>query len=74
MVVQDHLKNIHCDSSNINKNDNKKSYLYPHDFENHWIKQQYLPDEIKNKKYYIAQSNKTEQSFEAYWNKIKKSF
>lgn len=72
--VPRHLKNVHCDSSNINKNDNKKSYLYPHDFENHWIKQQYLPDEIKNKKYYIAQSNKTEQSFEAYWNKIKKSF
>lgn len=72
--VPRHLKNVHCDSSNINKNDNKKSYLYPHDFENHWIKQQYLPDEIKNKKYYIAQSNKTEQSFETYWNKIKKSF
>lgn len=69
-----YLKNIHCDSSNINQNDNKKSYLYPHNFENHWIKQQYLPDEIKNKKYYIAQPNKTEQSFEAYWNKIKKPF
>lgn len=31
---------------------NAKEYKYPHDYPNHWVKQQYLPDNIKNKKYY----------------------
>lgn len=46
-------------------------YVYPHMFKNHWVKQQYLPDVIKNKTYYIAGENKNEQSFKAYWDKIK---
>lgn len=46
-------------------------YLYPHDFENHWVKQQYLPDELKNAQYYVPGNNKNEQAFRAYWNKIK---
>ena len=46
-------------------------YVYPHDFENHWVKQQYLPDEIKNVKYYIPGMNKNEQAFKKYWEKIK---
>ena len=46
-------------------------YLYPHDYENHWTYQQYLPDILKDKKYYEPQDNKNEQSFKAYWDKIK---
>lgn len=46
-------------------------YLYPHMFENNWVKQQYLPDMIKNARYYNPGSNKNEQSFKAYWDKIK---
>lgn len=46
-------------------------YLYPHMFENNWVKQQYLPDVIKNARYYNPGSNKNEQSFKAYWDKIK---
>lgn len=46
-------------------------YIYPHMYENHWVKQQYLPDVIKNKKYYTAGNNKNEQSFKSYWDKIK---
>ena len=46
-------------------------YVYPHDFENHWVKQQYLPDEIKNVKYYTPGMNKNEQAFKKYWEKIK---
>ena len=49
-----------------------KNYKYPHDFPNHWVRQQYLPDEIKNKKYYYSQKNKYEQAFEIYSNNIKK--
>lgn len=46
-------------------------YIYPHDYENHWTYQQYLPDILKDKKYYEPQSNKNEQSYKAYWDKIK---
>ena len=48
-------------------------YKYPHEYENHWIAQQYLPDDIKNRKYYFFSDNKTEQAAESYWNKIKNS-
>ena len=46
-------------------------YVYPHDFENHWVKQQYLPDETKNVKYYTPGVHKNEQAFKKYWEKIK---
>lgn len=48
-------------------------YVYPHNFENHWVEQQYLPDVIKNVKYYNPGNNKNEQAFKAYWDKIKNS-
>ena len=47
-------------------------YLYPHDYPNHYVVQQYLPDNIKNKKYYDYGENKNEQAFKSYWDKIKK--
>lgn len=47
-------------------------YKYPHNFANDWVEQQYLPDVIKNKKYYIPKENKIEKSYSEYWNKIKK--
>jgi putative ATPase len=37
-------------------------YKYPHDYPNHWVEQQYLPDNIKNKKYYKPCSNKLEDA------------
>lgn len=46
-------------------------YLYPHSFENHWTPQQYLPDVIKDRKYYEYGANKNEQAFKSYWDKIK---
>lgn len=46
-------------------------YKYPHAFPNHWVEQQYLPDKIKNKKYYQFGDNKTEQQYKGYWDKIK---
>lgn len=48
-----------------------QNYLYPHDYPNHYVKQQYLPDKIKNKKYYEYGENKTEQAAKEYWRKIK---
>ena len=49
-----------------------RGYKYPHDYPNHWVKQQYLPDDLKNAKYYSYGENKTEQSAKAYWESIKK--
>ncbi len=46
-------------------------YKYPHDYEGHYVKQQYLPDEIKNKKYYTFSDNKNERISREYWEKIK---
>ncbi|MBO5475767.1 MAG: replication-associated recombination protein A [Bacilli bacterium] len=39
---------------------NSKDYKYPHAYPKHWVKQQYLPDKLKNKKYYKACNNKYE--------------
>ncbi len=49
-----------------------QNYLYPHDFPNHWVEQQYLPDAIKDRVYYVYGENKTEQAAKAYWDSIKK--
>lgn len=63
------LQNKHYDGEgDVKKGQN---YLYPHDFPNHYVKQQYLPDKIKNKKYYQYGENKTEQAAKEYWEKIK---
>ena len=48
-----------------------KNYKYPHDFPNHYVKQQYLPDDLKNARYYEYGDNKTEQAAKAYWDRIK---
>ena len=48
-----------------------KGYRYPHDFPNHYVKQQYLPDDLKNKQYYRFGENKNEQAAKAYAEKIK---
>ena len=48
-----------------------KGYKYPHNYPNRYVEQQYLPDELKNKKYYFYGDNKTEKAAEEYWKKIK---
>ncbi len=61
------LKNNHF----FGVGDKKTPYIYPHDHANHWIRQQYLPDDLKDRVYYTFGDNKTEQSAQAYWEKIK---
>lgn len=64
------LQNKHFDGED---NQNKgQFYLYPHDFPNHWIRQQYLPDILKNASYYTPGENKTERAYQKYWQEIKK--
>ena len=49
-----------------------KGYVYPHDYPGDWTPQQYLPDDLKDRKYYKFGENKTEQTAKAYWENIKK--
>ncbi len=49
-----------------------RGYKYPHSYEGHYVKQQYLPEDIANAKYYSYGENKTEQAAKDYWEKIKK--
>ncbi len=48
-----------------------KGYKYPHDYPDRYVKQQYLPDDVKGRVYYEFGDNKTEQAAKAYWDKIK---
>lgn len=48
-----------------------QDYKYAHDFENHWVDQQYLPDAIRDAKYYFFGDNRTEQAARTYWARIK---
>ena len=48
-----------------------KGYKYPHDYPNHYVKQSYLPNDIKDRKYYTYGENKTEQAAKAYAEKVK---
>ena len=63
------LQNKHYDGADTLKKG--QFYQYPHDFPNHWVKQQYLPDELKSTRYYEYGLNKNERAFKAYWDSIK---
>ena len=63
-----HLQNVHADSYTMER---EQGYQYPHDFPNHWVQQQYLPDDLAGTKYYHYGPNKLEQAAKAYWDAIK---
>ncbi len=65
-----HLKDTHY--SGAEKMGRGLTYEYPHAYPNHYVPQQYLPDKIKDKQYYCPGENKTEQTTQQYWDKIKK--
>ena len=64
-----HLQNMHADSYTMER---EQGYLYPHDFPNHWVQQQYLPDALAGTKYYEFGPNKVEQAARQYWESVKK--
>lgn len=68
--VPRHLQNKHFDGEDAEVKG--QHYKYPHNAPNHWLKQQYLPDNIKDRQYYFYGDNKTEQAAKEYWSKIKK--
>lgn len=63
-----HLQNVHADSYTMER---EQGYLYPHDYPNHWVQQQYLPDNLKNVTYYTYGPNKLEQAAKQYWDAVK---
>ena len=63
-----HLQNMHADSFSMER---EQGYLYPHDYPGHWVKQQYLPDDLAGTTYYEYGPNKLEQAAKQYWDTIK---
>lgn len=64
------LQNKHYDGADAKVKG--QFYKYPHEYENHWVEQQYLPDVLKGTQYYHFGDNKTEQAARAYWERVKK--
>lgn len=67
--IPNHLKDAHYSgAADLGRG---VDYKYPHNYPNHYIDQQYLPDPIKDRKYYNPGNNKNEKSFENYWDTLK---
>jgi len=64
------LQNTHFDGEDAKVKG--QNYLYPHDYPNHYVKQQYLPDDIKQAVFYQYGDNKFEKTLKEYWDKVKK--
>lgn len=62
------LQNVHADGTGFER---EQGYAYPHGYPNHWVRQQYLPDVLKDAVYYEYGDNKTEQAAKVYWDRIK---
>ncbi len=62
------LQNVHADGTGFER---EQGYLYPHDFKNRWVKQDYMPENLRGTKYYEPAENKREQAIAAYWKKLK---
>ncbi len=63
------LQNVHADGTGFER---EQGYLYPHDYPGHWVRQQYLPDGLKDAHYYDYGDNRTEQAALRYWEGIKR--
>ena len=63
------LQNVHAETTGMETGQN---YLYPHNFPQHWVQQQYLPDDLVGTTYYVPGDNKMEQLTKNYWEEIKK--
>ena len=63
------LQNVHADGTGFER---EQGYKYPHNYAGHWVKQQYLPDVLKNARYYEYGDNKIEQAAKKYWDEVKK--
>ena len=67
-TVPRELQNVHADGTGFER---EQGYRYPHDYPGHWVAQQYLPDELKDARYYEYGDNRAELAAKEYWEKIK---
>ncbi|MBQ6372837.1 MAG: replication-associated recombination protein A [Oscillospiraceae bacterium] len=63
------LQNVHADGAGFER---EQGYKYPHEYPGHWVRQQYLPDDLKDRIYYEYGDSKIEQAAKRYWEEIKK--
>ena len=63
-----HLQNMHADTHTMER---EQGYQYPHDYPDHWVRQQYLPDDLVGTTYYEYGPTKLEQAAKHYWDLIK---
>lgn len=68
--IPEHLKDSHYGGAK--KLGHGIDYKYPHLFPNNYVKQDYLPEKIRDRKYYQYGNNKTERAISEYWKNIKK--
>ena len=68
--IPSHLKDGHY--AGAKKLNHSNNYLYPHAYPNHYVNQQYLPDDITYRIYYQPGKNKIESNVKKYWDEIKK--
>lgn len=74
LAIDKALNDIHSgNTSNVPDHikTNSKDYKYPHDYPNHYVKQQYLPDKLVGKEYYVPQNNKNEKALKDIYDKLK---
>lgn len=62
------LQNVHLDGDDVKEKG--QFYKYPHDYKNHYVSQQYLPDDLAGRVYYDFGDNKNEQAAKAYRKKL----
>lgn len=57
--------------AHMRPSNNFDGYKYPHDYPGHYVKQQYLPDDLVGTTFYEYGENKSEEAAKQYWSKIK---
>lgn len=67
--VPNHLKDAHYKSAG--KLGHGNGYKYAHDYPNHYVEQQYLPDELVGRKFYVPSENGYEKNIREYFDKMK---
>lgn len=69
-AAEDVHKGLGAEPPHFTRVNHAKEYLYPHNYPHHWVRQQYLPDDIADRCYYVPGDNNFEQSMAYYWAKI----
>lgn len=70
-AIEDIHKGLGSDIPTHLRSPQFRGYKYPHDYPDHYVKQDYLPTDLRGRRYYEFGENKTEQAARAYWQKIK---